>query len=397
MNADEVDAPSIRPEALKRRLDAGDRIAVVDTRNREEIDEWRIEHPNVAFHHVPYAKFLSATVSGEPGDLVADIEEPIVAVCPRGEASDEVAALLRDAGIDATNLAGGMEGWARLYEARELDPERADADGATVVQYRRPSSGCLAYLVASGEEAVLVDPLRAFTERYVADARERDVAVTSVFDTHVHADHVSGLRELSATTGATPLLSTAALDRGPTFGDAVCALDDGDELDLGGTTLTFLATPGHTPGMLTVRLGDVLLVGDTLFLEGVPRPDLQPGDDSAREYARTLYDTLTGRFGRSGPFDDDAVVAPGHYSPRAVPAADDTYTARLGELRDRRSVFSRPREEWVESVGSDVSPRPANYERIIDVNLGREAVDEDAAFELELGPNNCAASPGAGD
>lgn len=394
MPDDEGDSPSIQPATLKRRLDAGDRIAVVDTRNHDEIDEWRIEHPNVAVHHVPYAKFLSATVSGNPVDLVADVEEPIVAVCPRGEASDEVAGILRDAGVDATNLAGGMDGWARLYEARELDPDRVDADGARVVQYRRPSSGCLAYFVASGSEATVVDPLRAFTDRYVADARDRDVALTSVLDTHVHADHVSGLRDLAAASGATPLLSAGALDRGVTYRDGVVALADGDVLELGDTTLTVHATPGHTTGMVTVRVGDVLLVGDTLFLDAVARPDLQPGAETAREYARTLYDTLTERFER---FDDDVLVAPGHYSPGAVTAADDTYTARLGELRDRLSVFSRPREEWVDAVVSEMPPRPANFERIIDVNLGREDVGDDEAFELELGPNNCAVSPEAAD
>jgi glyoxylase-like metal-dependent hydrolase (beta-lactamase superfamily II) len=141
--------------------------------------------------------------------------------------------------------------------------------------------------------------------------------------------------------------------------------------------------------MVALRVGDTLLTGDGLFARGVPRPDLQEGAEGAEAYARELHRTLTERLAR---FDDDTLVAPGHYTPGDTPAADGTHTARLGDLRGSLAAFSEDREAFVERVLADVPPRPANFEEIIEVNLGRAELDDDRAFEVELGPNNCAAA-----
>jgi len=386
----------ISPDALADRIDRGERTTLLDTRNRSEIDEWRIDAPDIDRVEVPYMQFVAAGAKGEPADLLPDdITEPVVAVCARGEASDEVAAMLREAGVEAVNLAGGMHGWARVYRATDLD---VDGDGATVVQYRRPSSGCLSYLVVAGDEALVVDPLRAFADRYANDAADRGADIVAAVDTHVHADHVSGLRDVDATR----YMSTRAVERGVTY--HVETLVDGDELAIGGTTVAVVASPGHTTGGVSLHVGDVLLCGDTLFVDGVARPDLEPAaggataDDgdgtedasveaAAREHARDLYRTLTERFAR---FDDDVVVAPGHYGDGAERAADGSYTARLGSLRDRLWAFDADREAFVDRVVDGVGARPANDERIVAVNLGRETAGDEEAFELELGPNNCA-------
>lgn len=378
-------ADAVDPADLRRRLDAGGRVTVLDTRNRDEIDAWRFEHPNAARVAIPYAKLLSANITGEVTDLLpGDAPEPVVAVCGRGEASAEVARWLRDEGVDAVNLAGGMEGWARVYHARELD---ADAGDVTIVQYDRPSSGCLAYLVGGGDEAAVVDPLRAFTERYTADADGRDVELAYAVDTHIHADHISGVRDVAATTGATPVLSDTAVERGMTYG--VESVADGDVIRVGEAAIEVVATPGHTSGMTSFRVGDVLLTGDTLFVDGIPRPDLESPDDAeTRAAARELHRTLTERL---AALSDDVVVAPGHYS-TATPRADGTYAATLGELRERFDVFGESADAFVDHVLTSTPPRPANAERIVAINLGCETADDREAFELELGPNNCAAA-----
>ncbi len=370
---------SLSADALATRLDRDEAVTLLDTRNRSEIDEWRIDAPSLTRVEVPYMKFLAARASGAPADLLpADIPEPVVAVCARGEASDEVAAMLREAGVDAVNLAGGMEGWARVYRATDRSIE-----GALLRQYRRPSSGCLAYLLVADGEALVVDPLRTFADRYVTDARDLGADVIAAVDTHVHADHVSGLRSVAA-AGATPYMSPRAIDRGVAFD--VEPLAPGEPLTIGDVTVDVLASPGHTTGGVSLAVAGHLLCGDTLFVDGVARPDLETDDDAAA-FARDLHRTLTERF---ADLPDATIIAPGHYRDGAPRAPDGSYTARLGALRERLWPFDADAEAFVERVLKGLGPRPANDERIIAVNLGREAADDDEAFDLELGPNNCA-------
>jgi len=386
MDSDERGAPAITPAELQDRIDAGERVRVLDLRNRDEVEQWRLSGPSVTLTQIPHNRFVQATVTDSTDEFVAGVdgEGPITVICARGEASAAVAEGLDDAGYDAHNLAGGMEAWARLYRATEV--AGAD-DGPTVVQYRRPSSGCLGYLLQRDDEAAVVDPLRAFTGRYVADAESRGAEIRWVLDTHVHADHVSGLRELAEATGATPVMSETAVARGVTF--EVETVTDGDELPVGTGAVEAVAAPGHTTGMTALAAGDALLTGDSLFLESVARPDLERGSDGAADLSRDLHRTLTERFAR---FPDATLVTPGHYGEATPRAGDGSYTAPLGEVR-QLPAFETSADAFVDYVTGDMPPRPANFEEIIAVNLGREAADDDAAFELELGPNNCAATP----
>jgi glyoxylase-like metal-dependent hydrolase (beta-lactamase superfamily II) len=393
MATDTDRAGSLTPAALRRRLADGDPVTLLDVRDRTEIERWRIEAPSITYHHVPYVKFVAAGVTGDVADLLPDdVREPIVAVCPRGEASAEVADQLVAAGVDAENLAGGMAAWARLYDRVEI----AAGDDATLYQYRRPASGCLGYAVVADGEMVVIDPLRAFADRYVDDAAELGATLTYAVDTHVHADHVSGVRAL-AETGATPVLPARAVDRGVADGSEFETVTDGDELAVGDATLRTVALPGHTTGMTGFAVGgagprsasdrtgsgDVLLTGDSLFLDGVARPDLEEEADPEAQ-ARDLYTTLTERLRE---FDDDTPIAPGHTDAGVEGGAA---VARLGDLRDRLPVFGMDEAAFVERV-TRVGAEPANADRIVAINLGHESVDDDEAFELELGPNNCAA------
>ncbi|WP_435125104.1 MBL fold metallo-hydrolase [Halobaculum sp. D14] len=390
-------ADSITPAALARRLRRGDAVSVLDVRDRDEFEAWHVDGRTVTAAQVPHVRFLAARATGDPADLVPDdLTEPVVVVCGRGEASAEVAAMLVDAGVDAVNLAGGMDRWAETYLSAELD---APGD-ATVLQYQRPSSGCLDYLVVAGDEAAVVDPLRAFADRYVADAADRGATLRYAVDTHVHADHVSGVRAVRDASGAEAVLPVGADDRGLSFDAAL--VRDGDVLRVGDAALTAVHAPGHTSELTAFRLsagadaesggGDgVLFTADALFLRSVGRPDLEAGDDAAREYAETAYDTLHDRL---LAFPDETTVAPGHFAdPADARAVGDerVYAAPLGELR-AADIFGLDREGFVDRVVDTLPPRPANYERIVATNLGVEELSDEAAFEAELGPNNCAVS-----
>jgi glyoxylase-like metal-dependent hydrolase (beta-lactamase superfamily II)/rhodanese-related sulfurtransferase len=379
-----TDPPSLSAAALQAKLDAGESLRLLDVRDRDEYEQWRLRGESVTATQLPFTRFLQAKVTGGVDDIVSDVAGtgPITVVCGRGEASAFVAGLLAEHGVGAQNLSDGMEGWARLYEAREIS-----CDAATILQYYRPSSGCLGYMVISDGSAAVVDPLRAFTDRYVADAADHDASLTHAIDTHVHADHVSGVRRLAGETDAEPMLSERAVARGV---DDVTALADNEALQIGSSTLDPHPLPGHTTGMTGFTVGDVLLAGDSVFLDSVARPDLEAGADGARDLAQDLHRTLTDRL---AALSDATLVAPGHYSESTTAADDSTFTATLGTLRDRLPGFGMDREAFVEYVCYDIPPRPANFERIIAINLGTETADDGTAFELELGPNNCAAAP----
>jgi glyoxylase-like metal-dependent hydrolase (beta-lactamase superfamily II) len=242
-------------------------------------------------------------------------------------------------------------------------------------------------MVVNDDEAVVVDPLAAFTERYVADATARDADIVAVVDTHVHADHVSGLRALSQAADAPAILPETAVERGVIFD--VETVSDGDEIEVGDAAIAVRALPGHTTGMAGLVVGDVLLSGDSLFLDSVARPDLQDSSD-IEALARELYASLTERL---ADLADETILAPGHYDAGDARAADGTYTATLGAVRGRVGVFRMDEESFVERVTGELPPQPANAAQIVAINLGTDSVADEDAFQLELGPNNCAAGP----
>lgn len=370
------------PETLKERIDGGEAVFLLDVRSSGDFEEWRIEGENVEIVNYPYFQLLD----GIPEELRAELpdDRKVTVLCAKGGSSEMVAEHLEQAGYDVDHLERGMNGWAGIYEYAELD---IDTD-ATIAQYRRPSSGCLAYLVVSDGEAAIIDPLRAFTTEYVQDLRNLGADLVYALDTHVHADHISGVRALAGRTGANVVVPESAAARGIDYEIPYETVVDGDSLAVGDVEIDVIHTPGHTTGMTAYRVGDVLFTGDGLFTESVARPDLED-PEKAKDAARTLYASLTEKV-LSLP--DETVIAPAHFSDAATPRDDGTYTAELGDLKERMNALSMDEESFVEFIVSEMPPQPANYEKIIATNLGRKSPDDEEAFALELGPNNCAAS-----
>jgi len=384
----DVEVDEIEPAELKRRIDADESVTVLDTRMESEFTEWHVDGPTVEIANVPYFHFLDDEVDDDVLEQVPE-GEPLVVLCAKGGASEYVAGVLAERGRDVVHLDDGMNGWARIYE--RVPVTRYDGPG-DLYQYQRPSSGCLGYLLVSDGEAAVVDPLRAFTDRYLDDADELGADLTYAFDTHIHADHISGVRDLDE-RGVTGVVPEAARQRGVTYIDELATATDGDEFAVGDATVETVYTPGHTSGMTSYLLGGSLLAtGDGLFVESVARPDLEEGDEGAPDAARQLHETLQERV---LTLDDDVLVGGAHFSDAAEPAADGTYTAPIGQLVDEMAALTMDEDEFVDLILSDMPPRPANYEDIIATNLGQQEADDEEAFELELGPNNCAASQDA--
>ncbi|MFB6179225.1 MAG: MBL fold metallo-hydrolase [Halorientalis sp.] len=384
----EADVDELEPRELKERIDAGEDVTILDARMGSDFEEWHIEGAAVEIANVPYFHFLEDDV-GE--DLLEQVPEgdPLIVLCAKGGASEFVAGTLADAGRDVVHLAGGMNEWARIYERHEI----TEYDGpGSVYQYQRPSSGCLGYLVVDDGAAAVIDPLREFTDRYLADAEELGADLVYAFDTHIHADHISGVRALDD-EGIRGVIPAAAEPRGVTYADVLETAGDGDVFTVGDVEIETIHTPGHTTGMTSYLVGDSLLTtGDGLFVESVARPDLEEGDDGAPDAARQLYETLQERV---LALDDDVLVGGAHFSDAADPASDGTYTERIGTLVEEMDALTVDEDEFVEIVLEDMPPRPANYVDIIETNLGQQTATDEEAFELELGPNNCAASQNA--
>jgi len=390
MNADDfptpdVDVESVDPESLKDSIDAGEEVTLLDARMQSDYEEWRIDGENVTSINVPYFEFLEDDLDDDVLDQIPDDRE-VTALCAKGGASEFVAGTLAERGYDVDHLEDGMNGWASIYEAVEV--ERYDGAG-TLLQYQRPSSGCLGYFVYDDGEAAIIDPLRAFIDRYLEDADDLGVDLKYALDTHVHADHISGVRNLD-NEDVEGVIPEAAVDRGITYADELTTAADGDTFDVGDATIEAVYTPGHTTGMTSYLIDDSLLAtGDGLFIESVARPDLEEGDDGAPDAARMLYESLQERV---LTLSDETLIGGAHFSDAAEPASDGTYTAPIGDLVAEMDALTMDEDDFVELILSDMPPRPANYEDIIATNLGQNAVDDDEAFTLELGPNNCAAS-----
>lgn len=175
-----------------------------------------------------------------------------------------------------------------------------------------PGLGCFSYLIgcqAAGVAAV-VDPRRD-VEVYLNLARKNGMKIVRVFETHVHADHISGARELAEATGASVHLHQDAPVAYETAG-----VGHGNVFELGQARLTVLHTPGHTPESISLVVADLarspepqmVLTGDLLFVGDTGRPDL-PGEDILEEQVRNLYDSLHSVL---GSLPDGLEVYPAH-------------------------------------------------------------------------------------
>ena len=371
---------------LLSRADAGEPLLLLDVRNDEEFETWRLEGRRpIETIHIPYFDFIE-DAAGCSSRLPRNRQ--IVVLCAQGGSSAMVVDTLLEAGVESRNLTGGMVAYGEY-----LEPVRVPTDGARsgsweMWQVNRRGKGCLSYVVRSGQEAMVVDPSRNVSW-YEGFVRRLGAAIVRVLDTHVHADHVSGGPALAARAGAPYFVSAG---EGFELRQPVEPLVDGQELRLGGEMgvtlqVRIMATPGHTPGSSSYLVGRRhLLAGDTLFVRSVGRPDL---GGHVMQWGRALFRTLRERL---ATLPDDTVVLPAHFAGPDEIGADGVVAAPLGVLRRTVPELGIGEEEFVAAMRAALKPPPAAYDEIIRVNLGLAMVDPEKATEWELGKNQCAAS-----
>ena len=231
--------------------------------------------------------------------------------------------------------------------------------------------GCLAhasYMLASEGEAAVVDPQRD-VEIYLQAAAERGLKIRHIFETHLHADFVSGHLELAARTGATIYIGEKA-----EAGFPHVALHDGFELKMGKVRIAALETPGHTPESVCLVITDeersaqpwAVLTGDTLFLGDVGRPDLSKAYTS-EQLAGMLYDSLHNKLLK---LKDDVLVYPAHGAGSLC--GRNMRAERFSTLSTERmtnyALQIKDRAEFVRQLTTNLPSRPEYFLQDAQIN-----------------------------
>ena len=227
----------------------------------------------------------------------------------------------------------------------------------------------LSYLIGDDKTgtAAVIDP-RPDVEIYLELAKKRKVSITHILETHIHADLVSGSRELAERVKAAKIC--VSVEGGAKYGFEHEAIKDGASFEFGDLVLTARHTPGHTPEHMSYIVGEKkraprpwgVFTGDSLFVNSAGRPDLM-GDDQTEKLAEKLYDTLYKFYLM---LDDDVMIYPahGHGSPCGADIGD-RLTSTIGYERQFNPFLQVPdKAEFKEFALSTAPPEPTYYKRM---------------------------------
>jgi glyoxylase-like metal-dependent hydrolase (beta-lactamase superfamily II) len=367
------EVPVLDAATLQQWLADDREVVVLDVRPLVERKEWIIPG---SIHFDVYEQLKA----GQPhvfASLHLPKQTPIVTVCTAGKVSQIAARQLVEEGHLGYSLSGGMKAWSQAWNLASWTLNEKSA----IVQIRRTGKGCLSYLIGSDGEAIVIDP-SVEAEVYGQLAAEQGWKIKYVLETHLHADHLSRARSLAQLTGATLVLPQGDPRKFP-----FQPIGAGQSVEIGKLVLQALATPGHTDHSFSYYLKEgFLFTGDTLFNNGIGRPDLHAQEGESRSRAAALYDSLQ----QLVALPDATRVLPGHIS-QPVPFDSQLLAASLLEIKQKLPVLSLNLEEFVNDVLSRIPATPPNYTAITQRNLNGDDFFADA-MELEAGANRCAVS-----
>ncbi len=253
-------------------------------------------------------------------------------------------------------------------------------------QFKVEGLGCYSYLIGCPKEGVacVVDPERHI-ERYLDVAQENGLRITDVFDTHLHADHITGSRELAAQTGATIHVHPAVEAEYPHE-----PVSEGQRFRFGAAEIEIIETPGHTPNSVTLAVTDharsddvqALLTGDLLFVGDIGRPDLA-GEDLLEQQVKNLYGSLYSKLSR---FPDWTEVYPAHGegSLCGKGMSSKPMTTLGFERRNNPLLNQMPFDEFHKLMTEGFQVRPDNFADMVEKNRKGPALLRDGAAFTRL-------------
>src|SRR5215217_4211977 len=240
-------------------------------------------------------------------------------------------------------------------------------------QLLNDDTACASYLLGckSKSQFAVVDPHVDLVDEYIALAEGQGIPIVAVLETHVQADHVSGLPELVARTGATAYLPA---DAGVSFEHV--ALADGEEVELGNTTVRALSTPGHARAHHAYLVTDhtrgeepwMVLTGDALLVGDAGRPDLHAaGDVTPEDMARRLYRSIRDKL---LTLPDRVALYPGHYSGSVCGRGlSSNPISTIGfERANNAALRYESEDEFAAALLDDIPPAPERQAEIVAAN-----------------------------
>ena len=365
---------SITPKEL---ISNGDKsILILDIRNKNNFDEWHISgSQNIDVYNDIWQGNFS-DVKKKLGRLPKD--KKIVTVCNAGVTSQNASMLLESMGYSTLVLEKGMMGWNALHQPVDVINE----NDLLLKQIIRVGKGCLSYIICSksAKECFIVDPSQ-FIEEYTSIANEIKLKIKGILETHVHADHLSGAKLLAETSKSLYYVSGRDLKAKADFID----LDKLEEIKLGQNNIKIIKTPGHTDGSVCFVVNDqAILTGDTLFLEGVGRPDLGRSKEEVKKGAKILFNSLN----EIKSLGKSLVVLPAHFTNYGKAPISESIGSLL---KSNSSLNIKSENEFADYILNNLPMAPPNYEQIKSINSNFMRLPRQMAEQLEFGPNRCAA------
>ena len=391
--------PKISAIDLKNAIDE-DRVKIgniflLDVRSPEEFKQWSIEGSK----NIPLGQ-ISSSLNEIPK------HKEIVTICPQGNRAGMATFMLQRQGYNVKTLEEGLKGWSSAFEHSSKEYDIANGQRVKVVQIRKIGKGCISYIVSfadnnatTNKEAIVIDPVFPMEEyiRIVNSEIGDRAKITKVFDTHLHADHVSSARELANKIDAQLYLSSYedySRDRYQKQGQKqFISLKEGDiltieNIDVKPIELKAIHTPGHTVGGVCLLIGERLLfTGDTLFVDGIGRPHLR---DKAEEFASLLYNTLHNKV-FNVQNKQDIIIFSAHTD--KIIYKDEIVSDNLDNIQKKLLILNLDKKDFVRKVSSIIMPTPPQFKEIILMNKGEKTTTSVQEIqELEMGPNRCSIS-----
>jgi glyoxylase-like metal-dependent hydrolase (beta-lactamase superfamily II)/rhodanese-related sulfurtransferase len=394
---DNGDLQQIKAESLKQKMDKGENIFILDVRTPEEHKTWKISYDKYKDSSLIPIDDLSSP------DALKSIpkDKEIVTFCSHGNRSMSAAKILSQHGYNAKSIKGGLDAWNDVYDVAvipTIDNNKSSRSPLRIWQLRRVSKGCMTYLVSSASKedndgssrnAIVIDPTCGVNEPINKIAKENNLRITNVIDTHMHADHVSGAMKLAKVIGNGVYVSSIEgyqIDNN-TGQMTVNQIRDGDKIQLSDSIhIDAIHTPGHTKGSMSFRLTlndntNYLFTGDLLFVDGIGRPDLH---NKAEEFTGSLFDTYHQKILN---LPDETIILPAHFSGSFE--HEKPVFASIGSVRKKVKVLSVSQDEFTKFIMNNIPIQPVNYKKIIDINKNLLPCDTIKVSDLEAGPNSC--------